>query len=311
MFRDLWNFTCKYAYWYSRCAVGKVSVLVAEGELTWRISEGYSLILNLDNSSYSDDVVNNISVESNDSNQPSPSATGPNPKPNDTGVKRRNIVDLLCNFKVFDAIIHPSKYTYFPSCFQKPYFMPTSPRESILSMIPTDAFRHRESIILSMIPEDIFHQIIYATPYSTMPFLSSDLENIVYCRKEFLAHSLLPDLISEVTSQNDFQDIWEPNANKELKDGLEQWRTLTRVLEVLYENRHPWYGNFFDIITEFYGRSYRKFGLIDEYIKEWQEFDDLMAHQSRLLQEGGYLDSSSEVSVADYSSGSESAYSSY
>ena len=49
----------------------------------------------------------------------------------------------------------------------------------------------------------------------------------------------------------------------------------------------------------------------DEYIKEWQEFDDLMAHQSRLLQEGGYLDSSSEVSVADYSSGSESAYSSY
>ena len=40
--------------------------------------------------------------------------------------------------------------------------------------------------------------------------------------------------------------------------------------------------------------------------KEWYELEDLMAHQSRLLQEGGYLDSSSDESEASYSSGSES-----
>ena len=191
--------------------------------------------------------------------------------------------------------------------------MPTSPRESILSMIPTDAFRHRESI-LSLIPIDIFKPSIiiddkvlyYDTPYSTMPFLSSELETIIYCRKEFVGYSLLPELISEVTSQNTFQEFWVRNANKELNVRIEQWRTLTRVLDVLAANRHPWFGDFYDVVTEYYGPSYRKFELIDKYLKEWYELEDLMAHQSRLLQEGGYLDSSSDESEASYSSGSES-----
>ena len=311
MFRDLWNFTFKYAYWYWSPWVGKVSDMIARGELISLLNtgEGCSGICLSESSTYG--VVNIISNEVSYSNQPSPFAPNPEAHP---GVRQRNIVDLLCNFKVFDAIIHPSKYTTsFPSGFQKPYFMPTSPRESILSMIPTDAFRHRESI-LSLIPRDIFKPSIiiddkvlyYDTPYSTMPFLSSELETIIYCRKEFVRYSLLPELISEVTSQNTFQEFWVRNANKELNVRIEQWRTLTRVLDVLAANRHPWFGDFYDVVTEYYGPSYRKFELIDKYLKEWYELEDLMAHQSRLLQEGGYLDSSSDESEASYSSGSES-----
>ena len=78
-----------------------------------------------------------------------------------------------------------------------------SARESILSMIPKDAFIPKDTFIpyrepifpriprepIISIPRDIFIYHVetsstYDTPFSTMPFLSSDLETKIYVRKE-------------------------------------------------------------------------------------------------------------------------------
>ena len=238
---------------------------------------------------------------------------------------RRNFVDLLSNFWFLDVILHPDKYPHFPSYFQRPSIIPMQAKESILSMIPKDAFISARESILSMIPKDAFipkdtfipyrepifpriprEPIIsiprdifiyhvetsstYDTPFSTMPFLSSDLETKIYVRKEHVRWSILPQLVSEV-SENRIEDFWLPNK---WRDDLQQWKSLTRTLDVLAANRHPWFGGFFDVVTEFYGPAFRKYELIENYIEEFITLQDLMSHQSRLLEEGGFLNYSDE-----------------
>ena len=126
------------------------------------------------------------------------------------------------------------------------------------------------------------------------------LETELYYKLELYNHNLLPDLIYEVTSE-DIREVWR--KNDQWRVGLEQWRTLVRVLDILEINRHPWFGDFFDVVTEFYGRSFRKYELIDKIQNELPGLQDLMTHQSRLLQEGGFLDSSDEESESIIFSG--------
>ena len=133
-----------------------------------------------------------------------------------------------------------------------------------------------------------------------MPMLSLKLERELDNQLEVYKNGSLPTLIKEVTSENIY-DVWV--RHDQWRVGLEQWRTLVRVLDVLAENRHPWFGGFFDVVTEFYGRSFRKYELIDKIQNELPGLQDLMTHQSRLLQEGGFLDSSDEESESIIFSG--------
>ena len=62
----------------------------------------------------------------------------------------------------------------------------------------------------------------------------------------------------------------------------------------------------YDVVTEYFGRSYRRFELLHNLSLEFSTVNDLMRHHSHLLEEGGFLNYSDEESESNGSSESES-----
>ncbi len=191
---------------------------------------------------------------------------------------RGNLVYLLSKIIFLDNILHSDIYAHFPSYFQKPYFMSVLPKNSTMWSIRLKFPIHHIDTFLP-----------YDTPLTTMPMLSEDLETVISIREELLRFYIIPELRSELSL-----------------DGLEDWRALTRLLDVLATTGDSRFGALYDVVTEHFGRSYRSFELLHNSSLELSTVNDLMRHHSHLLEEGGFLNYSDEESESNGSSESES-----
>lgn len=150
--------------------------------------------------------------------------------------KERNIVTFLCKFFVFDVIINPSKYHYYPSCFQSssitlpPTFTPLKPvSSSILDMLPPKPKYFGSMSLVDLLRPD------YDTPFSTMPRLSVTLYDefeVLYYEYQTQVFYLISQL--KLSSPDD----------------VDAWNEVINMLDI-YRNRDSRNGELYDIFTEF------------------------------------------------------------